>query len=80
MEKFINDGWFKFCCKFQGHHEEISKIFVVNFDGFQTQVGNVLVHVVEHSIATNCHLLVKGEIWWKTNKLPVGLCNQFLME
>jgi hypothetical protein len=80
MEKFINGGWFKFCCKFQGHHEEISKLFSLNFDGFQTQVRNVLVHVVEHSIATTCHLPVKGERWWKKNKLPAGLCNQFLME
>jgi hypothetical protein len=59
MEKFIQGEWFKFCCAFQGHHEEISMLFAKNFDGFQTQVGDVIIHVTEHSIATACRFPVK---------------------
>jgi hypothetical protein len=79
MEKFIQGEWFKFCCTFQGHHEEISMLFANNFDGFQTQVGDVIIHVTEHSIAVTCHLPVKGERWWKKRRLPADLCNQFLV-
>jgi hypothetical protein len=80
MEKFIQGEWFQFCYKFQRHHEGISNLFAQNFDGFQTQVGDVLIHVTKHSNATTCHFSVRGERWWKKNKLPTGLCNQFLVE
>jgi hypothetical protein len=36
MENFIQGEWFQFFCKFQRHHEGISKHFAQNFDGFQT--------------------------------------------
>jgi len=79
MEKFIQGEWFKFCSTFQGHHEEISMLFAKNIDGFQTHVGYVIIHVIEHSLAINCHLHVKGESWWKKRRLPTDLCNQFLV-
>jgi hypothetical protein len=79
MEKFIQQEWFNFCCTFQGHHEEISLFFYINFNGFQTQVGDVIIHVTEHSTAVACLLLVKGEIWWNKSRLPADLCNQFLV-
>jgi hypothetical protein len=50
MQKFINAGWLKFCYTFQGYHEEVSMLFAMNFDGFKTHVGNVLIYVTEHSI------------------------------
>jgi hypothetical protein len=79
MEKFIHEECFQFCCTFQGHHEKISMMFAQNFDGFQTQVGNVLIHVTKHSIATTCFLPIKGERWSKKIKLPADLCNLFLV-
>jgi hypothetical protein len=60
-QKFVQGEWFKFCCAFQGHHEEISMLFAKNFDGFQTQVGDVIIHVTEHSIVATCRFPVKGE-------------------
>lgn len=78
MQKFIDGGWFEFCCTSQGHHGEISMLFAKNFDGFQTQVGNVLIHVTKHSIGAACHLPIQGERWWKKSKLSANLCNQFL--
>jgi hypothetical protein len=79
MDKFIQGEWFKFCCTFQGHHEEILMLFAKNFNGFQTQVGNVIIHVTEHSIAATCRFPIKGERWWKKIKLPTNLCNHFLV-
>jgi hypothetical protein len=79
MQKFIDGGWFEFCCTFQGNHEEISMLFAKKIDGFQTQVGNVLIHVTEHSIGATCHFPVQGERWWKKSKLSANLCNQFLV-
>jgi hypothetical protein len=58
MEKFIQGEWFKFCCKFQGHHEEISKLFAHNFDGFQTQVGYVLIHVKSQAIELSAMVIL----------------------
>jgi hypothetical protein len=39
----------------------------------------VIIHVTEYSIATSCHLHVKGERWWKKSRLPADPCNQFLV-
>jgi len=75
MEKFINAGWLEFCYTFQGCHDEVSMLFVQKFDGFKTNVGNVLIYATEHSIGAACHLPVAGERWWKKNQLPVGSCN-----
>jgi hypothetical protein len=61
------------------HHEQISMLFAKNLDGFQTQVGKVLIHVIEHSIGATCHLPIQGEIWWKKSKLSAHMCNQFLV-
>jgi hypothetical protein len=55
VHKFIEKGWFDLCCTFQGHHGEILMLFAKTIDGFQTQVGNVLIHVTEHSIGAACH-------------------------
>jgi hypothetical protein len=79
MEKSIQGEWFKFCYTFQGHHEEILMLLAKDFNGFQTQVEDVIIHVTEHSIAIACRFLVKGERWWKKSKLPADPCNQFLM-
>jgi hypothetical protein len=69
MQKFINAGWYHFCCNFQGYQEEVSMLFAQNFDGFKTQVGRVLIYVTEHSIGLACHLPVHGERWWKKGEL-----------
>jgi hypothetical protein len=50
-------------------------LFANNFDGFQNHVGDVIIHVTQHSIAVACRLPIKGERWWKKNKLPADLCN-----
>ena len=63
MQKFIDGGWFEFCCTSQGHHGEISMLFAKNFDGFQTQVGNVLIQVTKNLIGETCHFHVQDEIW-----------------
>jgi hypothetical protein len=50
-EKFVQAHWYQFCSAFQGHHTEVSMTFAKNFDGYQTQVGNLIIQVSEHSIS-----------------------------
>jgi hypothetical protein len=52
----------------------------INFDGFETMVGNVLIHVTKHSIGAACRLSVYGEWWWKKEMIPVDLVNQFYFQ
>jgi hypothetical protein len=56
LQKFVDAGWFDFCCNFQGYHEEVSMLFTQNFDGFKPQARNILIYVIEHSIWVACHL------------------------
>jgi hypothetical protein len=62
-QKFRDVGWFKFCSTLRGYHKQVSMMFAKNFDGFETVVGKVLIHVTEHSIGTACRLSVYGERW-----------------
>jgi hypothetical protein len=50
LQKFRDAGWFNLCATLQGYHEQVSMMFVQNFDGFVTVVGKVLIHVTKHSI------------------------------
>jgi hypothetical protein len=59
-QMFKDASWFDFFSTFQGHDEQVSIIFAQNFDGFETVVGRVLIHVTEHSIETSCRLPVYG--------------------
>jgi hypothetical protein len=54
-------------------------LFAKNFDGFQIQVGDIIIQVTKHSIVVACGLFVRGERWFKKKKLPRDLCNQFLV-
>jgi hypothetical protein len=64
---------------FQGHDERISMVFAHNFDGFGFVVGKLLMHVIKHSIAKACKLLVYGERWWKKENVVMEFVNQFLI-
>jgi hypothetical protein len=78
-QKFKDAGWFNFFSTFQGHDEQISMAFAQNFDGFESVVGKLLMHVTEHSIAKACRLLVYGERWWKKENVVMEFVNQFLI-
>jgi hypothetical protein len=54
-------------------------IFAHNFDGFETVVGILFMHVTEHSIAKACKLPVYRERWWKKENLVMEFVNQFLI-
>jgi len=75
---FIRGEWYDFIFDFNGHHTEIALIFAQNFDGYQTQVGDVIIHVMKHFIDIACSLPIGGERWFKKGKLSTKMCNQFL--
>jgi hypothetical protein len=77
---FIRGEWFDFICAFNGHHTGISLIFTQNFDGFQTKIGDITIHITEHFIVGACALPISGERWFKKGKLPAEVCNKFLVE
>jgi hypothetical protein len=78
-QKFKDAGWFDFFSTFQGHDEQISMVFAHNFDGFESVVGKLLMHVTEHSIAKACRFPVYGERWWKKENVVMEFVNQFLI-
>jgi hypothetical protein len=49
------------------------------FDGFQNQLGDTCIHITKHFIGASCSLLVWGERWFKNGKLPLEICNKFLV-
>jgi hypothetical protein len=53
--------------------------FAHNFDGFESVVGKIWMHVTENSIAKACRLRVYGEIWWKKENVVMEFGNQFLI-
>lgn len=77
-EKFVQAHWYQFCSAFQGIHTEVAMTFAKNFDGYQTQVGNLIIHISEHSISTAFNLPIDGERWFKKKEILGNFCNQFL--
>jgi len=64
-QKFKDAGWFDFFSTFQGHDEQISMTFAQNFDGFESVVGKLLMHMTYHSTSKSFTLPVYRERWWK---------------
>jgi len=53
--------------------------FKNNFDGFQTQIGDLIIQVSEHSISLALKLPISGERRFKKKEVPTDLCNKFLV-
>jgi hypothetical protein len=77
--KFKDSCWFDFFATFQSHDEQISMTFAHNFDGFESMVGKILMHVTKHSIAKSYRLPVCGERWWKKENVVMEFVNHFLV-
>jgi hypothetical protein len=60
-QRFKDAGWFEFLATFQGYDEQVSMAFAQNFDGFEVEIGNLLMLVTEQTIAKACRLVVGGE-------------------
>ena len=54
-------------------------VFAQNFDGFEVEIGKLLMLVTEQSIAKACRLVVGGERWWKKEHVVTEFVNQFLL-
>jgi hypothetical protein len=78
-QKFKDVGWFDFFSTLQGHDEQISMMFSQNFDGFESVVGKILMHVTGHSIAKAYRLPIYGERWWNKENVVMQFLNQFLI-
>ena len=54
------------------------EIFVKNFDGYQTQVDEVTLHVSDISTSTVFNVVIKGERWFKKAKVDENALGKFL--
>jgi hypothetical protein len=50
-QRFRDAGWFKFLTTFQGYDEQVPMEFAQNFDGYEVEIGKLLMLVTEK---TNC--------------------------
>jgi hypothetical protein len=78
-QRFRDAGWFEFLTTFQGHDEQVSMEFALNFDGHEVEIGKMLMLVTEQTIAKACRLVVGGERWWKKEHVVTEFVNQFLL-
>jgi hypothetical protein len=78
-QRFRDVGWFEFLTTFQGHDEQVSMEFALNFDGYEVEIGKLLMLVTEQTIAKACRLVVGGERWWKKEHVVTEFVNQFLL-
>jgi hypothetical protein len=78
-QRFKDASWFEFFTTFKGHDEQVSMLFVENFDGFEVVIGKLLMIVSEHSIAKPCKLSIGAERWWKKEHVIIEFVNQFLL-
>ena len=46
-QRFRDAGWFEFLTTFQGHDEQVSMEFSLNFDGYEVEIGKLLMLVTE---------------------------------
>ena len=60
-QKFRDVGWFEFLTTFQGHDEQVSMELALKFDGYEVEIGKLLMLVTEQTIAKACRLVVGGE-------------------
>jgi hypothetical protein len=61
------------------HNTRVALIFAQNFDGFQTQLRDTTIHIIEHFITGACTLSINGERWFKKGKFSVEIFNKFLV-
>jgi len=66
-----------FFSTFQGQDEKVSIIFAHNFDGFETFVGRVLIHIIDHFIETRSRLPIYRQMWWKKETLVMDILTIF---
>ena len=62
---FEKIGWKPFFWSFNGHNEEVTRQFVLSFDGDTAQIGDLQLVVDEEFISKATKLPRHGEHWFK---------------
>jgi hypothetical protein len=78
-QRFRDGGWLEFLTTFQVHDEQVSMEFSLNFDGYEVEIGKLLMLVTEQTIVEACKLVVGGERWWKKKNVVTEFVNQFFL-
>ena len=63
---FQDVGYYTFCEKIQGSHQQVAEAFSLSFDGSKAVIGKEEFHIDETLITEVTELPITGEKWFKT--------------
>lgn len=75
---FEQVGCIRFCEKIQGYNAQLTKEFVMSFDGLEAKVGALTFPVIEVKIAIAMEIPLQGEQWFKGMPLDIAHYKDFL--
>ena len=77
--RFEKIGWGQFFRSFDGHHEEVTKMFSMNLKDDRVQIGGFDFVINEDKIAAVTQLPQVGERWFKGSKVNKKRCLSLLL-
>ena len=75
---FEQVGCMSFCQRIQGFHQQVTKDFVLHFDGTKTKVGDLEFVVTPQTISTATGIPSTSMQWFKGTKFDLTHCSSFL--
>jgi hypothetical protein len=63
---FRDVGCYMFCEKIQGFHQGVDEAFSLTFDGANSRVGTIEVHINEAIVVATIEMPRTGETWFKS--------------
>jgi hypothetical protein len=75
-EVFLHAGWGPFLSSLQGHDDNLSMQFTLDFNGKTTHVGYLTFEVTEDSITAATKLPRMGDRWFRNHQLPGSSYNR----
>ena len=58
---FKDVGWYHLCTSLKGYHKHVALTFSKTFDGDEETIGELVLYVLECTIASSCNLIIEGE-------------------
>ena len=78
QELVVKVGWLRFLQKLSGFNLEISREFTTSFDGMKSQVGDIVLQLIEEFVAQAIGFPMVGEHWYKGKHMKNNDWKEFL--
>ena len=75
---FERVGCMSFCQRIKGLHQQVTKDFVLLFDGIKTKVGDLEFAVTPQTISAATRILCTSMQWFKGTRFDLIHCSSFL--